>query len=73
MSEAAFVGRGDAVAHNDEEGTTKVVHRDGRNRRAVETRREVIAAAQIRYAVTVEETSVTPENISFGLPRLLSA
>ena len=35
--------------------------------------REVIAAAQIRYAVTVEETSVTPENISFGLPRLLSA
>ena len=35
--------------------------------------REVIAAAQIRYAVTVEETSITPENMSVGLPRLLSA
>ena len=56
MSEAAFVGRGDAVAHNDEEGTTKVVHRDGRNRRAVETRRKVIAAAK----AMISETSTAP-------------
>lgn len=55
MSEAAFAGRGDAVAHNDEE-TTKVVHRDGRNRRAVETRRKVIAAAKAMIA----ETSTAP-------------
>ena len=55
MSEAAFAGRGDAVAHNDE-GTTKVVHSDGRNRRAVETRRKVIAAAKAMIA----ETSTAP-------------
>ena len=34
--------------------------------------REVIAAAQTRYDVTVEETSAMPENMSFGLPRLLT-
>ena len=56
MSEAAFAGRGDAVAQNDEAETTKVVHSDGRNRRAVETRRKVIAAAKAMIA----ETSMAP-------------
>ena len=56
MSEAAVVGRGDAVAHNDETGAVKAVHRDGRNRRAVETRRKVIAAAKAMIA----ETSTAP-------------
>jgi AcrR family transcriptional regulator len=56
MSEAAFVGRGDAVAHNDDSGAVKPVHRDGRNRRAVETRRKVIAAAKAMIA----ETSTAP-------------
>lgn len=56
MSEAAFAGRGDAVAQNDDAGTTKVIHRDGRNRRAVETRRKVIAAAK----AMISETSTAP-------------
>ena len=62
MSEAAFAGRGDAVAHNDEAGTTKVVHRDGRNRRAVETRRKVIAAAKamISETSTINCATVVP-------------
>lgn len=35
--------------------------------------REVIAAAEARYDVTVETVSVTEENITFKLPRILAA
>jgi len=57
MSEAAFVGRGEAVVHSEEEaGSMGPALRDGRNRRAVETRRKVIAAAKAMIA----ETSTAP-------------
>ncbi len=56
MSEAAFIGRGDAVAHRGEVDTAETVRHDGRNRRAAETRRKVIAAAKAMIA----ETSVAP-------------
>jgi AcrR family transcriptional regulator len=69
MSEAAVLPRGNAVAHSTEargEGQTGQAHKpqapsahspsDGRNRRAAETRRKIIAAAKAMIA----ETSTAP-------------
>ena len=64
MSEAAVLPRGNAVAHSTEargEGRTDHAQRpqgpaDGRNRRAAETRRKIIAAAKAMIA----ETSTAP-------------
>lgn len=56
MSEAAIVRQGDAVGRIDGSPAVEVVRRDGRNRRAVETRRKVIAAAKAMIA----ETSAAP-------------
>lgn len=55
MSEAAIVRQGDAVGRSDSP-VVEIVRRDGRNRRAVETRRKVIAAAKAMIA----ETSAAP-------------
>jgi AcrR family transcriptional regulator len=56
MSEAAFIRHGDAMAELSNTGTVEVGRRDGRNRRALETRRKVIAAATAMIA----ETSTAP-------------
>src|SRR5262249_5702869 len=68
MSEAAVLPRGNAVAHSTEAGDeqTGQAHKpqapsahspsDGRNRRAAETRRKIIAAAKAMIA----ETSTAP-------------
>jgi len=60
MSEAAVLPRGNAVAHLSEarsEGQTGQTGRsDGRNRRAAETRRKIIAAAKDM----ISETSTAP-------------
>jgi AcrR family transcriptional regulator len=56
MSEAAIVRQGDAVGRINDGPAGEVVHRDGRNRRAIETRRKVIAAAKAMIA----ETSAAP-------------
>ena len=56
MSEAAIVRQGDAVGRIEDSPAVEIVRRDGRNRRAVETRRKVIAAAKAMIA----ETSAAP-------------
>jgi AcrR family transcriptional regulator len=56
MSEAAIVRQGDAVGRMSDSPAVEIVRRDGRNRRAVETRRKVIAAAKAMIA----ETSAAP-------------
>lgn len=63
MSEAAVMPRGNAVAHSGEahvgdmgNGTSTTGRSDGRNRRAAETRRKIIAAATAMIA----ETSTAP-------------
>ena len=56
MSEAAIVRQGDAVGRPGDSPAVEVVRVDGRNRRAVETRRKVIAAAKAMIA----ETSAAP-------------
>src|SRR6476619_1644241 len=53
MNEAAVMPRGDAVA---QVGEMEMVVSDGRNRRAAETRRKIIAAAK----AMISETSVAP-------------
>ena len=55
MSEAAIMRQGDAVGRSDSP-VVEIARRDGRNRRAVETRRKVIAAAKAMIA----ETSAAP-------------
>ena len=56
MSEAAIVRQGDAVGRMSDSPEVEIVRLDGRNRRAVETRRKVIAAAKAMIA----ETSAAP-------------
>src|SRR3977135_4728040 len=56
MSEAAVLPRGNAVAQSSEAGMGKTGRSDGRNRRAAETRRKIIAAAKEMIA----ETSTAP-------------
>ena len=56
MSEAAVLPRGSAVAHSSEVQMVETGRSDGRNRRAAETRRKIIAAAKEMIA----ETSTAP-------------
>src|SRR5258708_29471266 len=56
MSEAAVLPRGSAVAHPSEVPIVATGRSDGRNRRAAETRRKIIAAAKEMIA----ETSTAP-------------
>ena len=56
MSEAAVMTRGNAVVHEGDSSAVGTGRSDGRNRRAVETRRKVIAAAKAMIA----ETSTAP-------------
>jgi AcrR family transcriptional regulator len=56
MSEAAVLPRGNAVAQSSEAGMGQTGRSDGRNRRAAETRRKIIAAAKAMIA----ETSTAP-------------
>src|SRR5258705_9636473 len=56
MSEAAVLRRGNAVAQKSEAGMGETGSSDGRNRRAAETRRKIIAAAKAMIA----ETSTAP-------------
>lgn len=56
MSEAAVLPRGNAVAQLSEVKMGETRHSDGRNRRAAETRRKIIAAAKAMIA----ETSTAP-------------
>jgi AcrR family transcriptional regulator len=56
MSEAAVLPRGNAVAQSSEAGMGETGRSDGRNRRAAETRRKIIAAAKAMIA----ETSTAP-------------
>jgi AcrR family transcriptional regulator len=56
MSEAAVLPRGNAVALVDEVQMVQTGRSDGRNRRAAETRRKIIAAAKEMIA----ETSTAP-------------
>jgi AcrR family transcriptional regulator len=56
MSEAAVLPRGNAVAQSSEAGMGEIGRSDGRNRRAAETRRKIIAAAKAMIA----ETSTAP-------------
>ena len=56
MSEAAVLPRGSAVAHSGEVQMVETGRSDGRNRRAAETRRKIIAAAKEMIA----ETSTAP-------------
>src|SRR4029453_11525133 len=56
MSEAAVLPRGNAVAQLDEAHMSETGRSDGRNRRAAETRRKIIAAAKAMIA----ETSTAP-------------
>lgn len=56
MSEAAVMTRGNAVVHESDSNMVGTGRPDGRNRRAVETRRKVIAAAKAMIA----ETSTAP-------------
>src|SRR5882757_1653943 len=56
MSEAAVLPRGNAVAQSSEAGMGETGRSDGRNRRAAETRRKIIAAAKAMIA----ETSAAP-------------
>lgn len=56
MSEAAIVRHGDAVGRIGDSPAVEGGRRDGRNRRAIETRRKVIAAAKAMIA----ETSAAP-------------
>ncbi len=56
MSEAAIVRRGNAVEQINAMASAKPGRGDGRNRRAIETRRKVIAAAREMIA----ETSAAP-------------
>ena len=56
MSEAAVMPRGNAVAHSGEVQMVETGRSDGRNRRAAETRRKIIAAAKAMIA----ETSTAP-------------
>src|SRR4029453_11005367 len=56
MSEAAVLPRGNAVAQLDEAHMSETGRSDGRNRRAAETRRKIIAAAKEMIA----ETSTAP-------------
>jgi AcrR family transcriptional regulator len=56
MSEAAVLPRGSAVAQSSEVQMVETGRSDGRNRRAAETRRKIIAAAKEMIA----ETSTAP-------------
>lgn len=56
MSEAAVMTRGNAVEHEGDSNVAGTGRPDGRNRRAVETRRKVIAAAK----AMIMETSTAP-------------
>jgi AcrR family transcriptional regulator len=56
MSEAAVLPRGNAVTHSGEVQMVQTGRSDGRNRRAAETRRKIIAAAKEMIA----ETSTAP-------------
>ena len=56
MSEAAVLPRGNAVAELSEVKMGETGRSDGRNRRAAETRRKIIAAAKAMIA----ETSIAP-------------
>jgi len=56
MSEAAVLPRGNAVAQSSEAGMGETGRSDGRNRRAAETRRKIIAAAK----AMITETSTAP-------------
>lgn len=56
MSEAAVMTRGNAVVHEGDRNAAGTGRSDGRNRRAVETRRKVIAAAK----AMITETSTAP-------------
>jgi AcrR family transcriptional regulator len=56
MSEAAVMTRGNAVDHEGDTNAAGTGRPDGRNRRAVETRRKVIAAAK----AMITETSTAP-------------
>lgn len=56
MSEAAVMTRGNAVVHEGDNNVAGTGRSDGRNRRAVETRRKVIAAAK----AMITETSTAP-------------
>ncbi len=56
MSEAAILPRGNAVAESSEAEMSQSSRSDGRNRRAAETRRKIIAAAKAMIA----ETSTAP-------------
>jgi len=56
MSEAAVMTRGNAVEHEGDNNVAGTGRPDGRNRRAVETRRKVIAAAK----AMITETSTAP-------------
>ncbi|CAN5907622.1 hypothetical protein BH11PSE3_BH11PSE3_16860 [soil metagenome] len=56
MSEAAVLPRGNAVAELNEANVSPSNRSDGRNRRAAETRRKIIAAAKAMIA----ETSTAP-------------
>jgi TetR/AcrR family transcriptional regulator of autoinduction and epiphytic fitness len=56
MSEAAVMTRGNAVDHEGDNNVAATGRPDGRNRRAVETRRKVIAAAK----AMITETSTAP-------------
>jgi AcrR family transcriptional regulator len=56
MSEAAVLPRGNAVAHSGEAHMGQTGRSDGRNRRAAETRRKIIAAAK----AMISETSTAP-------------
>ena len=56
MSEAAVLRRGNAVTHSGEVQMVQTGRSDGRNRRAAETRRKIIAAAKEMIA----ETSTAP-------------
>lgn len=56
MSEAAVMTRGNAVVHEGNSNAAGTGRSDGRNRRAIETRRKVIAAAK----AMITETSTAP-------------
>lgn len=58
MSEAAVMPRGNAVAQSSEVSMGDTGRPDGRNRRAAETRRKILAAAKAMIAETSEAPTV---------------